>query len=120
LFYITLKKATEKRAGGVAQAAQCLPSKYKALSSNPRTAKKKKATEKHFDKKDKIIYRRPCHKSFVTNFPSSFQTSAEASLTLSFPNTQGPGPTWWRRAPPACSDWPGLTTGQQVAAASQF
>jgi hypothetical protein len=30
------------RAGGVAQAVECLLSKYKALSSNPSTKKKKK------------------------------------------------------------------------------
>jgi hypothetical protein len=36
------KKPKGKRAGGVAQVTECLPSKYKALSSKPNTTKKKK------------------------------------------------------------------------------
>jgi hypothetical protein len=36
------KKITKaKRAGGVAQVVECLPSKFKALSSKPSTEKKK-------------------------------------------------------------------------------
>jgi hypothetical protein len=31
-----------KRVGGIAQAVECLPSKHKALSSNPMPQKKKK------------------------------------------------------------------------------
>jgi hypothetical protein len=37
-----LKKKSQKRAGGVAQVVELLPSKCEALSSNPNTAKKKK------------------------------------------------------------------------------
>jgi hypothetical protein len=36
------KYLTHKRAGGVAQVIECLPSKCEALSSNPSTEKKKK------------------------------------------------------------------------------
>jgi hypothetical protein len=39
-----------KKAGGVAQAEECLPSKHKVLSSNPSTAKPK---AKHQTKKPK-------------------------------------------------------------------
>jgi hypothetical protein len=44
-------KSALQRAGGVAQAAEHLPSKHKALSSNPITAKKK--TRK---RKEKVHY----------------------------------------------------------------
>jgi hypothetical protein len=36
------KKPTQKRAGGVAQVVECLPSKGEALSSKPSTGKKKR------------------------------------------------------------------------------
>jgi hypothetical protein len=36
------KHPTQKRAGGMAQAVECLPSKYEALNLNPSSAKKKK------------------------------------------------------------------------------
>jgi hypothetical protein len=35
------KTAKEKMAGGMAQVAECLPSKYKGLSSNPSKERKK-------------------------------------------------------------------------------
>jgi hypothetical protein len=35
-------KETEKMDRGMARAIECLPSKYKAMSSNPNTTKKKK------------------------------------------------------------------------------
>jgi hypothetical protein len=37
---LSKKYPTQKRAGGVAQAVECLPSKCEALNSNPSTAKK--------------------------------------------------------------------------------
>jgi hypothetical protein len=37
-----LKKYPTKRAGKVAQAVECLPSKYETPNSNPRTIQKKK------------------------------------------------------------------------------
>jgi hypothetical protein len=39
---ISQKNPTQKRAGGVTQVVEHLPSKHKALSSNPSIAKKKK------------------------------------------------------------------------------
>jgi hypothetical protein len=39
------KITREKRAGGLAQMANCLPSKHKALNSNPNMTKKKKKKE---------------------------------------------------------------------------
>jgi hypothetical protein len=39
---LSLKYPTQKRAGGVAQVGECLPSKRKALCSNPSNIKKKK------------------------------------------------------------------------------
>jgi hypothetical protein len=40
------KPITEKRAGGVVQVVECLPSKSEALSLNSSTAKKKKKRKK--------------------------------------------------------------------------
>jgi hypothetical protein len=37
---ISGKPITKKRAGGVVQVVECLPSKYEALSLNPNTTKK--------------------------------------------------------------------------------
>jgi hypothetical protein len=49
------KIASGKRAGGVAQAIEHLPRTHKALSSNPRTATKKK-TELDLDIRTNSIY----------------------------------------------------------------
>jgi hypothetical protein len=38
------KKKSQKRAGGVVQEIECLPSKHKTLSSNPRTKNKQTKT----------------------------------------------------------------------------
>jgi hypothetical protein len=40
--YLSYKIATRKGAGGMIQVVEHLPSMYKAVSSNPSTAKKKK------------------------------------------------------------------------------
>jgi hypothetical protein len=45
-----LKNKQSKRAGGVGQAIELLPSKCEVLSSNPSTAKKKKTFKKHLNK----------------------------------------------------------------------
>jgi hypothetical protein len=45
------KKSKQKRAGGMPQAVECLPSKLKALSSNPTIAKKKKKKKKREKRK---------------------------------------------------------------------
>jgi hypothetical protein len=42
------KNLKAKRAGGVTQVVQCLPSKCKALSSNPKTTKKRKIKDLFF------------------------------------------------------------------------
>jgi hypothetical protein len=44
IVYDTLSQTnpSQKKADGVAQAVECLPSKHEAVSSNPRAAKKKK------------------------------------------------------------------------------
>jgi ribosomal protein L23 len=41
IHFFTIKKETKNRAGGVAQVVEYLPSKCKALSSNPSTARNK-------------------------------------------------------------------------------
>jgi hypothetical protein len=44
--FLSRKYPTQKRAGGVVQVLECLPSKCEALSSNPSTKKKKKRKRK--------------------------------------------------------------------------
>jgi hypothetical protein len=69
-----------KRAGGVVQVAECLPSKYKELSTNPSTSKKTRKKRKEFKH---IIFNFTLQSArtrkrtiLMTRFPAAeFQTS---------------------------------------------
>jgi hypothetical protein len=53
---LSQKYPTQNRADGAAQAVECLPSKYKILSSNPSTANKKQNQKRSITTPTSLLY----------------------------------------------------------------
>jgi hypothetical protein len=64
-------------AGGVAQVVECLPSKPKALSSNPSITKKKKREKK---KKEYVIASSQCKRNIIITLKNITQLCIESAI----------------------------------------